>query len=205
MTVAAARLLKSPDLSDQPNRIRLADFTEGVTFPTAPLANNRFERLKLVERHSPQLSAAHSATHQAATEFQAAITALNAAAAELQSHRDHILEQGQIESVKLGIAIAERLLRHTLNVQPDSILDLVKTTLSWAIGAETVRVRLHPADCEFVETHSGSLARECSADIQFVSDATLTRGDCLVETAQGMIDGRIETMLHRITEELLDD
>ena len=123
----------------------------------------------------------------------------------MQSHRDRILDQAQTETVKLGIAIAERLLRRTLAAQPDSIIDLVKTTLSWAVGTATVRVRLHPADCDVIETHAEDLHRECSADLQFVRDESLSRGDCLVESAQGVIDGRIETMLDRVTEELLAD
>jgi flagellar assembly protein FliH len=92
-----------------------------------------------------------------------------------------------------------------LATQPESVLDLVKTTLSWAVGAETVRLRLHPADCDFVETRSADLSRECTAETQFVRDETLSRGDCLVETAQGLIDGRIETILDRIADELLGD
>jgi flagellar assembly protein FliH len=172
---------------------------------TPSATHERFERLKLVECHSPQTFATNAAARQKSDELQTAITALNAAASDLQSHRDRILEQGQIESVKLGIAIAERLLRQTLNVQPEAILDLVKTTLSWAVGAESIRVRLHPTDCELVEAQTAELTRECSANIQYLADTTLTRGDCLVETAQGTIDGRWETMLQRITEELLDD
>ena len=195
------------DAACVPMPFALADFATHAASPvsqTPGTTHARFERLKLVECHTTQTSATHPVVHQSSDELKTAITAIYAAATQLQSHRDHILEQAQFESVKLGIAIAERLLRRTLNTQPESILDLVKTTLNWVIDTETVRVRLHPNDCGFVEAHSDTLARECSADIQFVADASLNRGDCLVETAQGKIDGRIETMLQRIAEELLD-
>ena len=196
MTVTAARLIKSHDLNDQPTRprVRLADLAERTD---QPATNDRFERLNLVGV-SPQRTASRVSVRQKPDELQMAIAALNTAAADLQSHRDRILEQGQTESIKLGIAIAEQLLRRTLSVQSDSILDLVKTTLSWAVAAETVRVHLHPADCDFMETRSDELHRECSAEIQFVRDESLSRGDCLVETAQGTIDGRIETMLNMV-------
>ena len=198
MTVATARLLKAHDMVNEPTRtrVRLADLTKRAE----PAATDRFERLNLIQGISPQSSA-----HQKSDELQTAITSLNTVAADLLSHRDRILEQGQTESVKLGIAIAERLLRRTLATRQESILDLVKTTLSWVVGTETIRVRLHPADCDIVQSHSDDLHRGCSANIQFVRDETMSRGDSFVETAQGVVVGRVETMLERIAEELLDD
>ena len=210
MSAVATRLIKSParmldsDSVCVPMPFALADFATHDASPALSTTHARFERLKLVECQTTKTLATHPAIHQSSEELQTAITAMHAAATELQSHRDHILEQAQIESIKLGIAIAERLLRRTLNTQPESILDLVKTTLNWVVGTETVQIRLHPNDCGLIETYSDALARECSADIQLIADASLSRGDCLMETAQGTIDGRIETMLQRIAEELLD-
>lgn len=203
MTVATARLLKAHDMVNEPTRtrVRLADLTKRAE----PAASDRFERLNLIHCVSSQSPGSHVAALQKSDELQAAITSLNTVAADLRSHRDRILEQGQTESIKLGIAIAERLLRRTLATRPEMVLDLVKTTLSWVVGTETIRVRLHPSDCDIVQSHSDDLHRGCSANIQFVRDETMSRGDSFVETAQGVVDGRVETMLERIAEELLDD
>ena len=37
-----------------------------------------------------------------------------------------------------------------------------------------------------------------------MADGTLERGDCLVQTVDGRVDARLETLLERITTELLD-
>ena len=196
MTPLPHRLLKAHQLADASPRPRfcLADLSDDANTPS------RFVPLDLFVSQtdsSRETSAENSAS------LRTALEALANAATELQSQRDHILEQAQRETIKLGIAIAERLLRRTLSAQPDAVIELVRTTLNWTVGAATVRLRLHPADCELVELQSDVLRRDCSAEIQFVRDETLARGDCVAETSQGIIDGRVETMLERITEELL--
>ena len=197
---ASARDLK---LNNSPETLPLAltDFAQ----QSQPSTQDKFERLKLVECSSTQSFDLQTTNHPKTAELQSAIESLNTAAAKLQSHRDHVLEQASSEAVKLGIAIAERLLRRTLNTRPESILELVNTSLDSVVCAETARVNLHPADYQLVATHLDDLSRDCSSNIQLAQDSKLARGDCVVETSQGTIDGRLETIFQRISEELLDD
>ena len=196
MTPLPHRLLKAHQLADASPRprFRLTDLSADANAPS------RFEPLELcaAQTHSSRKPAVENTAS-----LHTALDALANAATELQSQRDHILEQAQRETIKLGIAIAERLLRRTLSAQPDAVIELVRTTLNWTVGAATVRIRLHPADCDLVEPQTDVLRRDCSAEIQFVRDEALARGDCVAETPHGEIDGRVETMLDRITEELL--
>ena len=194
MTAAIARLLKADHVSEAipRQRVRLADLSETPTTPS------RFELLDLT---APQSRPRENPT----AEVHAALAALTTAAAELHAQRDHWLEQCQHATIRLGIAIAERLLRCTLAAQPEAVIELVRTALDWTVGAATVRVRLHPDDCDFVQSQAESLRRECSAEIEFVVDETLARGDCVSETTHGIIDGRVETLLDRIAEELLPE
>jgi len=192
MTAASARLLKADHVSDATSRqrVRLADLSE------TPATSSCFELLDFaVPQSRPR--------ENPSTKANAALAALTTAAAELHAQRDSWLEQCQHETIALAIAIAERLLRRTLAAQPEAVIELVRTTLDWTVGAATVRVRLHPDDCEFVQSQAESLRRECSADIEFVRDETLARGDCVSETTHGVIDGRVDTLLDRIAEELL--
>lgn len=196
MTPLPHRLLKAHQLADVPAqpRFRLADLSD------ASNAASRFEPLDF------NVSQSHSSREPSAensASLHTAIEALANAVTELQSQRDLILEQAQHETIKLGIAIAGRLLRRTLSAQPEAVLELVRATLNWTVGAATVRVRMHPADCDLVEPQLDSLSRDCSAKIEFLRDDTLTRGDCIAETAHGIIDSRVEAMLDRIAEELL--
>ena len=132
-------------------------------------------------------------------QWQSALSALNYAAQQLHAQRDRWLEQCQEETVRLGIAIAERLLRRTLDVHPEAVIDLVRSALECSVGTDQVRIRLHPADAELVT----SLQTESSVTLDFVEDDSLERGDCIIETSNGQIDARREMLTQRIAEELL--
>lgn len=200
MIAATARNLRQQN-SATTRPFALTDFSQ----PTRSATPNSFERLKLVECCPAQSQSSKGVIPPKVIELQSAIDSLNAAAAKLLEHRERVLEQAQTETVKLGIAIAERLLRQTLNARPESVLDLIKTSLDSVICAETVRINLHPDDCDLVTNHFDELSRDCPPNIQLTAESKLSRGDCVIEASQGTIDGRLGTILQRISDELLAD
>lgn len=137
-------------------------------------------------------------------DLKSATAAMRVAAEKLIDLRDSCLDQCQHETVKLGIAIAERLLRRSLQAQPELIVGLAQSALSWAVGSECVRLRMHPEDCELVQSQQGSLRQNSTAAVELISDSTLRRGDCVVESETSQVDARLSTMLDRIVEELLN-
>lgn len=178
-----ARILKA-DLEPRARRLQLAEL---------PRADH-FEPLCL-PRSSPAL-----AEPIADARLDTALIALRSAAEQLQRQRDHWLEQSQHEAVRLGVAIAERLLRRTLAVEPEAIVERIRSALEWSAPTESPRVRLHPADAKLVT----ALPTDRSfAGVEFAEDASLERGDCIVETAHGLTDARWHVILQRITDELL--
>ncbi len=210
MTAAPGQIVKfdphGPAHSSQ--RLRLVELVETAhssigrsTLP--PLPVSQFQPLMSSVNRSNTASV-NSATSNNLSDSAAAVTALRAAADELRSQRDTWLEHCQHETVRLAIAIAERLLRRTLTTQPECVATLVRTALEATAGAQTVRLRLHPADVELLEPHLSSLGGEFSASVELVCDDTLSRGDCVAETTGGSADSRVTTILDRIAEELHD-
>lgn len=197
MSITTARLLKAEQVSAIPSRGRISwsEFSETTTSPSfAPL-----DILKATSHSMAQpttIATEHESLHTV-------LSALDSAAKQFLTQRDNCLEQCQTESVKLGIAIAEKLLRRVIANQPDCVLELVRNTLQWTDGQNSVRVRLNSKDCELVEQHLEDLVRKHDQRIELIADEQLTRGDCVVEASNSLIDARIETLLSRITEELL--
>jgi flagellar assembly protein FliH len=77
-----------------------------------------------------------------------------------------------------------------------------------AIGAlrdrEQVRVRLAPPDAELLRAMRGELAGLAgSTGLEIVADETIELGGCLLETARGGLDARLETQMQRLRELLL--
>ena len=188
----AARIPKADLRNNAVRRVCLSDLSETAS---SRFGSAIFEPLALPAALSPRRES------HADTRLQSALAALQTAADQLHAQRDHWLDQSQHEAVQLGVAIAERLLRRTLAVQPEAVLDLIRSALDWSVGADRLRVHLHPADAELVASATQPL--DANREIEFLPDNSLMRGDCVVETPNGQTDARLEITLQRIADELL--
>ncbi len=189
----ATRILKADPRNSAASRVRLADLSEPIE---SRFDSSAFEPLTL-----PTDLSLRSESH-ADPQLNSALVALQTAYDQLHAQRDHWLDQSQHEAVRLGIAIAERLLRRTLDVQPDAVLDLLRSAFDWSVGADRLRVRLHPADAALLVS-SAAQSLDANREIDLLPDASLLRGDCVVESSNGQTDARLEVILQRIAEELL--
>ena len=190
----STRILKADRDNASDSRVILCDLSERRN---PRFATSDFEPLSL------PASKPHRADSRVDARVQSALNALHAATEQLHAQRDRWLDQCQSETVRLGVAIAERLLHRTLTTQPEAVIDLVRSALEWSVGADHLSVRLHPADAELVTTVAASLQTNASTTLEFVADESLTRGDCIVETSNGQIDARREVLTQRIADELL--
>ena len=188
----ATRILKADPRNNAASRVRLADLSEPIG---SRFDSSSFEPLTLPAGLSPRCEP------HADSRLDSTLAALQLAADQLHAQRDYWLDQSQHEAVQLGVAIAERLLRRTLAVQPEAVLDLIRSALDWSVGTDHLRVRLHPADAALIASAAQPL--DANREIEFLPDNSLTRGDCVVETPNGQTDARLEVILHRIADELL--
>lgn len=190
----AARILKADADNASARRVVFSDLSE---IRHSRFAASDFEPL-LLPAGEP-----HRADSRVDPRMQSALAVLHAATEQLHAQRDRWLDQCQTETIRLGVAIAERLLQRTLTTHPEAVIDLVRSALEWSVGADYLSVRLHPADAELVTSAAASLHTEACATLEFVADDSLTRGDCIVETPNGQIDARREVLTQRIADELL--
>lgn len=99
--------------------------------------------------------------------------------------------------IALAIRIAEQVVRTSLRDQPNQILDLVTEVLQSGSPADSgVQLRLHPDDIELVQEF---LAQDTQTSApRLLADERITRGGCVLETAQGAIDATLETRWRRV-------
>jgi len=138
----------------------------------------------------------------AQAELRPALERLARTVEELAQLRPRLREQAEKDLVRLAVAIARRVLRRELSVDPQAIAGLVKAALEQLASGERVRVRVHPE-------HEAAV-RECLADagrseaIEIASDAALERGSAIFETARGDLDASAEAQLTEIERGLTD-
>jgi len=144
---------------------------------------------------------------EAEKQRQVAVQAGQAQAAALlavaQQQAAAITRQAEGDLTRLAVRIAEKLLGEQLQLSPESVTLIVRQCLARASASRRITLRVHPDDLALVERALPRLAQACESDLlRPQADPTLARGDCVLETDQGEIDGRLQIQLQAIEEAL---
>lgn len=178
-----------------------------------PAAGLALERL-LAERESRWRAEAEAARReayqqgleegmrQAAAQWDAALQRLARSLEEIAGCKPRLRMEVEREVVELALAVARRILRRELHVDPEAVLGLVKAAMEKASLREITQVRVHPAHAELVRAHLERIGAPEALEVR--ADASLEPGAVVLETARGLIDASIETQLEEIGRGLAD-
>lgn len=139
-------------------------------------------------------------------QLQTALPALKSAAEALQAERDRWLIRWEQTAVRVGVAIAEKLLKSQIAARPELATGMISDALRLAAGQPRLTVYLHPDDLAAWGAQSPRIIESLTAcaESTLVADPQVSRGGCRIETVHGEIDARVETMLERLAHELMD-
>jgi flagellar assembly protein FliH len=121
---------------------------------------------------------------------------------ELTLLRPRLRQQAESDTIRLALAIARRVLRRELSVDPEALRGLLLAALEKLQGQEVARVRVHPS-------HAAVL-RDClqrkyaGAQVEIVTDSGQVPGTAVFETSRGNLDASVETQLEEIERGLTD-
>jgi len=155
--------------------------------------------------HQIEARVTQLADQQLRKRVESAIPAVTAIAETLQREADHWRARWETVAVETAVAIAEKILYTTLERRPEVAIGMISEALRLAAGHSQLRVQLHPDDIAQLGAQAQDLVQSLSAcaEAVIIPDATVGRGGCRIETRHGEIDAQVDTMLARITEELL--
>ncbi len=121
---------------------------------------------------------------------------------ELANLRPRLREQAEEDLIRLAVAIARRVVRRELTIDPQTITGLVKAALGQLAAEEKVRLRVHPAQEAAVRACLEDAGR--GAVVVVVGDAALGPGGAVFDTARGNLDASAEAQLAEIERGLTD-
>jgi flagellar assembly protein FliH len=150
--------------------------------------------------------AAEIANRRLDVQLQTALPALKAAAEALQAERDRWLIRWEQTAIRVGVAIAEKLVKSQIAARPELASGMIADALRLAAGQPKVSVYLHPDDLAAWGEQGPRIVESLTAcaDSTLVADPLVSPGGCRIETLHGEIDARVETMLERLANELID-
>jgi flagellar assembly protein FliH len=139
---------------------------------------------------------------QAQEEIQRAIERLAASIADIDGYRSQVLRHTESDAVLLAIAIARRVLRRELTVDPAAIQGLVRAALERLQSQEGCRVRMHP---DYVPALRASIEElGMGAKVEVIEDPAQEPGAAVFEMPRGNLDASIDSQLREIERGLAD-
>jgi flagellar assembly protein FliH len=134
---------------------------------------------------------------QALQQYQTRVEQMASIVQSTAGLRARIRRESEEELVQLSLAIARRIVRRELSVDPDALNGIVKACLDKLESRQVQRIRLHP---EF----AGPVRSHLDPGVDVVGDPHLGPGEVRIETDQGEIDAGIETQLGEIERGFAD-
>lgn len=101
----------------------------------------------------------------------------------------------------LAIIVARQIVAHEVKTDISIVADLVRRALTEFPIDQSVRIRVHPVDLSLLTlgdgTPGGVAPITGTRDANWMADARVTRGGCLVEGRDRIVDGRVDSALER--------
>lgn len=108
------------------------------------------------------------------------------------------------EVVSLAFQIASKVLHDRADQVKEQVITQVKTALAILDESGRVTVTVHPGDAATLETVRTELSRvgDLALSLHIEQDGSLTRGSCIIQTANRVIDASLDRQLFRMGEAL---
>ncbi len=136
----------------------------------------------------------------AAARMDAAVERLAQSVKELAGWRGRMRQQAETDIIKLAVAMARRILRREVSVDPEVLVGIAKAALEKLSTMEACRLRVNPA-------HAPALAnyfKSSGTRVEVVSDLSLEPGAAVFESSGGSLDAGVESQLSEIERGITD-
>jgi len=121
---------------------------------------------------------------------------------ELAALRAETIHRAEVDTVRLAIEIARRVLHRELTVDTSALGALIRAALEKLQAQEVYRVRVHPDQAKLVRSCLDEMGR--SQAIEVIQDASQAKGGAVFEISRGSLDASVETQLREIECGLTD-
>lgn len=123
-----------------------------------------------------------------------------------EADRRQYLAAAEPMIVDLACSIADKIMHREAESERGWVLDVVRAALEEIHDSGKVEVRVHPDDFELVRDNRDSLRKVIpgQTDLVVLPDRGVAAGGCVLHTAFGNIDARIDTQLEEVRKALQD-
>lgn len=139
-----------------------------------------------------------------AQKLAAQFTERTSAAIEvLRATAERLAAEARTDALEIGFLVARRILEMELTASAEPLVNLVRSAVRRLGESRRIVIHLSPADAQamtaILESRGAQAVAQASISrVEIVADASLGRGDCLVEGDLVTVDGRINARIEEL-------
>jgi len=126
----------------------------------------------------------------------------------LQAYEDKqtIIAEAEPFLLELSTVIAEQIVKQELEASPEKFIELIKQHILRVKEKDSITVCVHPDDFEFIQAQRSHLLSVVNGEteIKIIPDHSVSPKGCIIRTAYGSVDARIDTQIEEIKKAILE-
>lgn len=130
--------------------------------------------------------------------------ALDAGLEQISALREEMIREAESQLVELAMDVARKVLMQEIQAGRYEIDPIVKEALRRVPPRQDVVAHLHPEDWSLSQMAQGAGPGSAAGSIRFVADPSIPRGECVLETIEGIVVSAVDDHLETIADALKD-
>jgi len=117
-----------------------------------------------------------------------------------------IISEAEPFLLELSTVIAEQIIKQELESAPEKFVELIKQHILRFKEKDSITICVHPEDFEFIQSQRSHLISVVNGEteIKIIPDHSVSVKGCIIRTAFGSVDARIDTQVEEIKKAILE-
>lgn len=139
-------------------------------------------------------------------EYQEKMDQVQALLEQAYDEKSTIIAEAEPFLLELSTVIATHIIKAELNSNPSQFVELLKQHILRFKEKEFITVCVHPDDFEFIQSQRAHLVAVVNGEteIKIIPDHSVSSKGCIIRTAYGSVDARIDTQIEEIKKVILE-
>jgi len=122
----------------------------------------------------------------------------------IEAQRVALWTNAEKEVLAFAMDVTRKVLKTEVQQNKNAVLEVIRHSLRRVVDKDQLRVRVNPNDVETVRGQRDDLmlVLDGARHLEIIDDRRVEPGGCLIETAAGTIDAKIETQMDQIIQAL---
>ena len=142
---------------------------------------------------------------EAEEDFENSAKTFHCICTELDKLRETILKNSITEMKELVMLISEKIIRHSLTEQNETIIETIKEAIQLAVKSDEIQIQINPDDLKYIEEKKQEIIDSMSGleNITLRADVNIDRGGCRLDSSHCTVDATLTSQIKVIRDNVM--